>query len=191
MGFPVIKGGGPVLLDRCVCRYMKSVCSGAFEVVAVLVLDRHQIELSLSKMPGTKECVRKAKPSRICRIDIGIIEVSGNRRYKLPRGRLCPSRTWIERRQKYILILFLKVSMRFGCRILQNSSCFCIRCKRPALLNADCLELIDHELVPSQPRLGLNHSVQRLEEPQVIRDRGVEDYIDCINECCPWRIRCF
>ena len=44
------------------------------------------------------------------------------------------------------------------------------------------LSMIDHRLVPSQPRLGLHDAVERLEEAQVVGNGRVVDDVDRIDE---------
>ena len=56
MGGAVIDCGGPVQVDRRICRYVETVGGSAIESVAVLVLDRHQIVLALTEMLRREEC---------------------------------------------------------------------------------------------------------------------------------------
>ena len=44
------------------------------------------------------------------------------------------------------------------------------------------LSMIDHRLVPLQPRLALDEAVERLEEAQVVGDGVVEDDVDGVDE---------
>ncbi len=51
-----------------------------------------------------------------------------------------------------------------------------------ALLDADGLELVDHDLVTGEPRLGLDDAVERFKIAHVPGDGGVVDHVDRIDE---------
>jgi hypothetical protein len=49
-------------------------------------------------------------------------------------------------------------------------------------------EDVDHQLVAREPRLHLHRAVERLEETQIVRNRGVVNDVDRIDECRRWWI---
>ena len=51
-----------------------------------------------------------------------------------------------------------------------------------AALDADGLERVDHGLVAFEPRLGLHHPIQGIEEAHIVGNGGVEHDIGCIDE---------
>ena len=69
-------------------------------------------------------------------------------------------RAFIKRRLENVLVMQIQIGMSFEDSFFQDSLCLCVGIEWLAFLDADRFQLIDHDLVPREPRFALHHAVQ-------------------------------
>ena len=93
---------------------MQSIGPGAVETVAVLVLDRHQIELTFAEVLGAEVRVAVRQSTCVRRIRIAISEVGLHARHQLFRPRKRPASGCVERWLEDLLVPRVQIAVGVG-----------------------------------------------------------------------------
>jgi hypothetical protein len=185
MGVAVVDGHRPVLCDRYVRRNIQTIVSIALERLLILVVGCQQIVLGLSQMLGAEEGECIDGTSGVDRKGIRHLPETHDILVHFFSDREKPPFAFIVRRE--FVVSSIEPDLRLLDCVVKDLLGFRVRIERFAPLDADGLELVDHHLISFQPRLGLHHLIERLEEAQVVSDSAVEQDTARIDEF-RWRL---